>query len=302
MSAPAPPMFAAIEAGGTKFVCGIGTGKGSLRTVTIPTRDPEATLADVEAFVDRAIDELGPLAAIGLGSFGPLDLDPVSPRYGQILATPKAGWQGTDMPERLGRRYGVPVGIDTDVNAAALAEMRIHGVDSLAYVTVGTGIGAGIVVQGNSVRGLGHPECGHIAVRRHPAHAGFAGVCPYHGDCLEGLASGPALHAAWGMTAREIPEDHPAWEAQADYLAQLCMTLILTSAPQRIVLGGGVMSQPFLLERVRAATLARLNGYCVQWDAAKANEALLLPRSPEPSGLVGSYLIAEEAWRQSSKA
>ena len=288
------PLFAAIEAGGTKFVCGIGTSKGSLRTVTIPTRDPETTLSDVEAFLDEAIAEFGPIAAIGIGSFGPLELDPASLRYGNILATPKAGWQGIDMPSRLGLRYGVPVGIDTDVNAAALAEMRIHGVESLAYVTVGTGIGAGIVVQGNTVRGLGHPECGHIAVRRHAVHGDFAGVCPYHGDCLEGLASGPALQAAWGTTASHIPEDHPAWEAQADYLAQLCVTLILTVAPQRIVLGGGVMSRPFLLDRVRAATLRRLNGYCVQWDMAKGNEALLLPRSPEPPGLLGGYMLAEQ--------
>jgi fructokinase len=286
------PLYAAIEAGGTKFVCGIGTAKGSLRTVTIPTREPDATLSDVETFLDAAVAEFGPIAAIGIGSFGPLELDRASPRYGQVLATPKAGWQGTDMRARLGRRYGVPVGIDTDVNAAALAEMRIHGVESLAYVTVGTGIGAGIVVQGNTVRGLCHPECGHIVVRRHSVHEGFAGVCPYHGDCLEGLASGPALQGAWGTTASHILEDHPAWDAQADYLAQLCVTLILTVAPERIVLGGGVMSRPFLLERVRSATLRRLNGYCVQWDVAKANEALLPPRSLEPPGLVGSYLIA----------
>ncbi len=292
MSVTEGPLLAAIEAGGTKFVCGIGTSEGSLRTAMIPTRDPEATLSDVEAFFDVAIAEFGPIAAVGIGSFGPIELDRTSPRFGHILATPKAGWRGADMPSRLGRRYGVPVGIDTDVNAAALAEMRIHGVESLAYVTVGTGIGAGIVVQGNTVRGLGHPECGHIVVRRHPAHDGFEGVCPYHGDCLEGLASGPALQAAWGTTASHIPEGHPAWEAQADYLAQLCVTLILTVAPQRIVLGGGVMSRPFLLDMVRAATLRRLNGYCVQWDVAKANEALLLPRSPEPPGLVGSYLIA----------
>ena len=295
MSVAERPLFAAIEAGGTKFVCGIGSSKGSLRTATIPTRDPEATLSDVEAFLDEAMAEFGGIAAIGIGSFGPLELDSASPRYGHILATPKEGWQGIDMPSRLGQRYGVPVGIDTDVNAAALAEMRIHGVESLAYVTVGTGIGAGIVVQGNTVRGLGHPECGHIAVQRHSVHEGFAGVCPYHGDCLEGLASGPALQAAWGTTASHIPEDHPAWEAQADYLAQLCVTLILTVAPQRIVLGGGVMSRPFLLGRVRDATLRRLSGYCVQWDVAKANEALLLPRSPEPPGLLGSYLIAETA-------
>ncbi|MPS70459.1 ROK family protein [Novosphingobium aerophilum] len=291
-------LFAAIEAGGTKFVCGIGSSKGSLRTEVIPTTDPAETLSRVEAFLDAAIAEFGPIAAIGIGSFGPLDLDPASPGHGRILATPKPGWEGTDMPARLRARFGVPVGIDTDVNAAAFAEMRLHGVDNLAYVTVGTGIGAGIVVQGRTMRGLGHPECGHIAVARHPAHADFAGICPYHGDCLEGMASGPALQAAWGASASHLPEDHPAWDAQADYLGQLCVTLILTVAPQRIVLGGGVMNRPFLLERVRAATLRRLNGYCVQWDAAKANEALLPPRSPEAPGLVGSYLIAEAASEQ----
>ena len=291
-------LFGAIEAGGTKFVCAVGSARaGAVRVATVPTRDPDATFADVAAFFRQAAD-LGPVAALGIASFGPVDVDPRSPAHGRILATPKPGWEGTDMLARARGFLDVPMAIDTDVNAAALAEAVAAGggAESLAYVTVGTGIGVGLVSEGRTIRGTGHPEAGHILVRRHPAHGGFVGVCPFHGDCLEGLASGPALAAAWRRPAKELPLDHPAWEAEADYLAQLCMTLLLTTAPGRIVLGGGVMQQARLFPLVRERTASLLGGYLRGVsDAASLERRIVPPLCREPSGLVGALLLASSA-------
>jgi len=290
-------IYGAIEAGGTKFVCGVGDARGgSLETATIPTRDPDRTFADVAAFFHTAAGH-GPIAAIGMGTFGPVELRRADPRYGQILATPKPGWQGTDMLARTRAILNVPLGLDTDVNAAALAEADAAGADvsQLAYVTVGTGIGVGLVSAGQPVHGLGHPEMGHILVRRHPAHEGFAGVCPFHGDCLEGLASGPAIASAWGDAAGFGP-DHPCWEVEADYIAQLCMTLFLSLAPERIVLGGGVMQQRQLFRLIRQRTADRLAGYLAGLTSADAlTPHIVAPACTEPSGLVGAYLLAERA-------
>ncbi len=288
----------AIEAGGTKFVCAVGSAAtGSLRTATIPTRDPDATFAEVATFFREAAD-FGSVAGIGVASFGPVGVDPASPDYGKILATPKPGWEGTDLLTRIRAFLDVPMAIDTDVNAAALAEVRAAGPDmrQLAYVTVGTGIGVGLVSEGRPVHGIGHPEAGHILVRRHPAHEGFAGTCPFHGDCLEGLAAGPAVSSAWGAPASELAADHPFWEVEADYLAQLCMTLFLTMAPQRIVLGGGVMKQERLIPLIRARTADLLGGYVQAARDEAAMERLIVPPAcTEPSGLVGAILLAEQA-------
>ncbi|MEE4454562.1 ROK family protein [Novosphingobium resinovorum] len=291
-------IFGAIEAGGTKFVCAVGSSDGgSLRTVTIPTRDPDATFADVEAFFRSATD-LGPLAGLGIASFGPVGVDPAQPQYGHILATPKPGWEGTDMIVRARKFLDVPIGLDTDVNAAALAEIAAigGGLRDLAYVTVGTGIGVGLVSAGRTVHGIGHPEAGHIPVRRHPAHGDFAGLCPFHGDCLEGLAAGPAVAAAWDLTPSHVPHDHPFWDVEASYLAQLCASLFLTTGPQRIVLGGGVMKQERLLPLIRTRTLELLGGYV---HALRRHEdmerTIVSPACREPSGLVGAFLLAEAA-------
>ncbi|WP_313439340.1 ROK family protein [Novosphingobium sp.] len=291
-------IFGAIEAGGTKFVCAVGSsGGGSLRTVSIPTRDPDATFADVEAFFRSAAD-LGPLAGLGIASFGPVGVDPARPQYGRILATPKPGWEGTDMIARARGFLDVPIGLDTDVNAAALAEIAAigGGLRDLAYVTVGTGIGVGLVSAGRTVHGIGHPEAGHIPVRRHPAHGDFAGLCPFHGDCLEGVAAGPAVAAAWDLTPSHVPHDHPFWDVEASYLAQLCASLFLTTGPERIVLGGGVMKQERLLPLIRARTLELLGGYV---HALRRHEdmerAIVSPACREPSGLVGAFLLAEDA-------
>lgn len=286
-------MFAAIEAGGTKFVCGIGNATGSREQLVIPTRDVETTLSEAARFLEEAADRHGTIRAIGIGSFGPLDLDAKSNGYGRITTTPKPGWRDADLPAWFSRRFDVPVAINTDVNAAALAEAEVHGVDRLAYVTIGTGIGVGVVVDGRTQQGFGHPEAGHMLVRRNPGHSTFAGCCPFHGDCLEGLASGPAIAAAWGDTLGNLPIDHPAWEMEADYVGQLCATLILTLAPDRIVLGGGVMNQQRLLPMIRSATLDRLAGYCAHWTERAAETRIVGPACSEPSGLVGAFLLAE---------
>lgn len=286
-------LFGAIEAGGTKFVCGVGNAERSLETEVIATRDFTTTLADVTAFFKAAASRHGPPVAIGIGSFGPLELDPTSPRFGRITTTPKPGWRDVDIPAWLRERFSVPVVIDTDVNAAALAEARAHGVDGLVYVTVGTGIGVGSVTDGLTRTRFGHAEAGHIPVRRHGTHGSFVGTCPFHGDCLEGLASGPAIKAAWGASLAQLPPDHPAWEAEAFYLGQLCATLILTLSPAMIVMGGGVLQQTRLLPMIRDASISALAGYCAQWDRHSAEKRIVAPISTQPPGLVGAYLLAE---------
>jgi fructokinase len=290
-------IFGAIEAGGTKFVCGIGgSRRGSIETCTISTRDPDTTFAEVAGFFE-SVRHHGELAAIGIGSFGPLDLDERSASHGHILRTPKPGWEGVDLLGQVKRLAGVPAAIDTDVNAAALAEATVarSGIRSLAYVTVGTGIGVGIVIDGRPVHGLGHPEAGHLMLRRHPAHESFAGTCPFHKDCLEGLASGTAIAAAWGATPSQLPADHVFWEVEAFYLAQLCGALFLTLAPEMIVLGGGVMSHRELFDPVRAKTVELLAGYVAGVsDEAQMIRRVVPPACAEPSGLIGSYLLAEQ--------
>jgi fructokinase len=290
------PLYAGVEAGGTKFLCGIGSAQGgSLETITIATQDPRKTLTEMGAFFARAAAH-GRIEALGIGSFGPLDLDPASATFGHILRTPKPGWEGTDLLGRLRCMLGVPAAIDTDVNAAAIAEAAAEDVRDLAYVTVGTGIGVGIIADGRPVHGIGHPEAGHMLLRRHPAHEGFPGVCPFHGDCLEGLASGPAILAAWGASLSGLPGDHAAWEVEADYIAQLCAVLFLTAAPERIVLGGGVMAHRRLLPPIRARTLELLGGYLRGLtEAADLKRRITAPSCGEPSGLVGAYMLAERA-------
>lgn len=292
-----PRIVGAIEAGGTKFVCGIGSSRGgSLETRVIPTRDPDTTLAEVAGFFEST-RHLGEPAAIGIGSFGPLDLDEASSSYGHILRTPKPGWEGIDLLGRVRQLVGIPAAIDTDVNAAALAEAKVarSGIGSLAYVTVGTGIGVGIVVDGKPIHGLGHPEAGHLLPRRHPAHASFAGSCPFHKDCFEGLASGTAITAAWGARPSQLPADHVFWEVEAFYLAQLCSSLFLMAAPEIIVLGGGVMSHRELFAPIRAKTVELLAGYLAgAGDAEQVARRIVAPACTEASGLIGSYLLAEQ--------
>jgi fructokinase len=251
--------------GGTKCVCILGTGPDDVRAIErLPTGEREETLRQIESVLDRWRSQYGAPRALGIASFGPVDLRVGSPTYGFITSTTKAGWRDTDVAQRLGRRAGTPVGFDTDVNGAALAEGRwggARGLADFAYVTVGTGIGVGSIVRGKSVFGMNHTELGHIRVAR-KAGDGFAGICAFHGDCIEGLASGPAIEARAGMPASQLPPDHPAWEFVAHGLAQLLHTMVLTTAPTRIFLGGGVMAaQTHLFERIQQELKRSLNGY-----------------------------------------
>jgi len=289
--------FGAIEAGGTKFVCAIGDASGRILTETrFPTTDPATTLGALVACLRRQEAEWGPLAAIGVAAFGPLDLNPASPHHGRILDTPKAGWTGTNIAAALAREFALPVAIDTDVNAAALGEHRwgaCQDIEDLVYVTVGTGIGGGALVSGQRVHGLMHPEIGHLLPRRHPLDTEFRGVCPFHGDCFEGLASGPAILARSGASLETLAADHPQWEIEADYLAQLCTQLVFALSPRRIVLGGGVMNQARLLPMIRRRAQHWLGGY-VQRVELKAgiDGYLVAPGLGAQSGIRGALAIA----------
>ena len=258
-------LYGAVEAGGTKFVCAIARDDGSLlEELRLPTADPASTLAAVIAFLQQGARRFGALRAIGIASFGPVVLDRRSPRYGCIGNTPKPGWSGTDLLGTVGRAFACPIGFDTDVNCAALAEQRWgagQNIANLVYVTVGTGIGGGILVNGVPIHGLVHPEMGHVFVRRHPLDAEFAGVCPFHGDCLEGLASGPAIIARSGRELSQLSAEHPQWSIEADYLGQLCATLVLCVSPGRIIIGGGVMNEPRLFPLIQGRLLHWLSDY-----------------------------------------
>ena len=255
-------LYAGVELGGTKCVAILAGGPDEiLAREIVPTTTPDETLGKLGEILSRWRSTHVP-QALGIASFGPLELDPRSPDYGRIAATPKPGWEGAPVKERLERAAGVPAAFDTDVNGAALAEMRWgsgQGFGDFAYVTVGTGIGVGLIVNGKPTRGFAHCELGHIRV---PRLAGdeFAGSCPFHGDCVEGLAAGPSLKARAGT--HDLPSDHAAWESVAWALAQLCHAIVCAAAPRAIAIGGGVVSgQPHLLMRVQRMLVDSLNGY-----------------------------------------
>lgn len=285
------PIYGLVEAGGTKFVLGIASGKDDVReTVRIPTTTPAETMgAMVDWFAARA-----PLAAVGVASFGPIDLDPVSPSFGYITETPKPQWSGTDMVGPLKEGLQCAVGVDTDVNGAALAEYlwgAAQGQRTSLYFTIGTGIGGGAVVEGKTLRGRSHPEMGHIRLARHPDDREFAGTCPFHGDCLEGLASGPAIIARWGTSLSKLPQDHAAHDIIAHYLAQLVTSMQAVFEPGRLVLGGGVMGTSGLIERVREEADRLGAGYF----ATTAREIVTLPDLGDRSGLLGALALAMRA-------
>ncbi len=294
-----PRIFGAVEAGGTKFVVVLGNERGEILALErFPTADPASTLAGTCAFL-RQSRTFGSLAAIGVGSFGPVELDKSSARYGFITRTPKPGWGGTDIAGTLAREFACPVGFDTDTNAAALAEHRwgaARDVDNLVYLTIGTGIGGGVIVDGAPIHGLMHPEIGHIYPRRHPLDLGFEGVCPFHRDCLEGVASGPAIIARSGASLQQLDETHTQWEIEADYLGQLCAQLVMTISPQRIVMGGGVMSQMRLLPFIRARMGHWLGGYIERAEVlADADRYVVAPALGDRAGVLGALVLAIEA-------
>lgn len=283
-------MLGAIEAGGTKFVLAIGPAPDAITARhTIPTRDPAATLAEAAAWFAAQ----GRVTALGIGSFGPVELKRGSGRWGFITNTPKAGWADCDIAGFFARSLGVPVGFDTDVNAAALAEYAAAGAvgGGLAYLTIGTGIGGGLVLDGRPVHGIAHPEMGHVYPRRHQEDLGFAGICPAHGDCLEGLASGPAIHARWGCSLSELPADHPGHAIIADYIAQACHMLFATVAVGEIVIGGGVANTPGLVDRVAARARELDNGYL----PGGPRHRIRPPRLGGDAGITGALMLAEAA-------
>ena len=293
-------LLGGIEAGGTKFVCAVGTGPGDIRAEErFPTTTPAETIGRAVAFFQARQAEYGPVAALGVASFGPLDPDPASPTWGSITSTPKPYWANTDLGRRLGEELGVPVGFDTDVNGAALGEYRWgagQGCDPLVYITIGTGVGGGVLVNGQLLHGLLHPEMGHMLLPRDPQADPYEGHCPFHGDCWEGLAAGPALAARWGVPAQTLPADHPAWPLEAHYIGLALSTIILVLSPQRIVLGGGVMEQPQLLPMVHARVQALLNGY-VQHRAilTEIDAYIVAPGLGNQAGVLGAFALAERA-------
>ena len=281
--------YGLIEAGGTKFVLGVADASGAISaTHRIPTTTPGETLGAAIAWFRE--QQFTP-AAIGIGSFGPLELDRASPLWGHIARTPKPHWAGTDLAGPFARAFGCPIAVETDVNGAALAEARWGagvGLSSLLYLTVGTGIGGGFVSGGHLLHGASHPEMGHIRVPRHSGDAGFAGHCPFHGDCLEGLASGPAIAARWGRSLSKLGPDHPGNAMIGWYLGQAVCTFQAILEPARIVLGGGVMGTPGLLAIVRREAAAAGAGYFSGDPAA----IVVTPGLGTNSGLLGALAVA----------
>lgn len=279
-----------IEAGGTKFVCGIGNERGEVvDSISFPTEDPETTLGKAIAyFKEKSVD------AIGIGSFGPIDLRLGSPTYGYVTTTPKPGWGNVDFLGTLRREFDVPCGWNTDVNAAAFGEATwgaAKGLKSCLYYTVGTGIGIGVFLEGRLVQGLVHPEGGHMLTRRHPGDD-FAGLCPYHGDCLEGMASGPAIEARWNVKGHELPSNHPAWEMEAYYIAQSITGAVLLNSPEKVILGGGVMQQSQLFPLIREAVKANLNGYVSAGEIVeRMDEYIVPPGLGQQAGLCGAFAL-----------
>ena len=251
-------LIGAIEAGGTKFVCGVGNEKGELfERVSFPTETPEITLTKVvNFFKDKNIERLG------IGSFGPIDVNPKSKTYGYITKTPKLSWTDCDIVGYLKKYFNIPIFFDTDVNGAALGESiwgAARGLENCLYITIGTGIGGGALVSGKLVHGMLHPEMGHIILRRHTEDA-YKGRCPFHKDCFEGLASGSAIEDRWGKKGYELPADHKAWDIEAYYIAQGLVNFILTLSPEKIILGGGVMKQKQLFPKIRKEVVELLKG------------------------------------------
>ncbi len=295
------PLFGGIEAGGTKFVCAVGTGPEDVRAVVrFPTQVPKEAIGRALAFF-REQSQREPLAAVGIASFGPIDPDPASATFGYVTTTPKPGWAHTDFAGTVRRALGVPVGFDTDVNVAALGEWRwgaAKGLDTFIYLTIGTGIGGGGMVNGKLIHGLMHPEMGHIRIPHDWQADPYPGYCSYHGDCFEGLAGGPALEGRWGQRGETLPPDHPAWTLEAHYLALGLVGYICTLSPQRIIMGGGVMEQQYLFPMVRQRVQELLNGY-LQAEAiqSRIDEYIVPPALGNRSGVLGAIALAERAAR-----
>ena len=291
--------FGGIEAGGTKFVCAVGSGPDDIRAeIRLPTESSEVTMGRVIDFF-RGQQEQHDIAAIGVASFGPVDPDPDSPTFGHITNTPKPGWANTPVAPILRDAFDVPIGFDTDVNVAALGEHSwgaAQDVDTFVYLTIGTGIGGGGMVDGNLLHGLIHPEMGHIAIPHNWERDPFAGTCPFHGDCWEGLANGPALEERWGQAGESLPEGHEAWSLEAHYIALGVTSIMMILSPQMVVLGGGVMEQAHLFPLVHREVQSQLNGYIQSPAILEEIESYIVPPAlGGRSGVLGAIALAQRA-------
>ncbi len=292
-------LYGGLEAGGTKFVCAIAAGPDDIRDeIRFPTTTPDETIGQALDFF-RMHHEREQLRAVGIASFGPVDPNPASSTWGYITTTPKPGWHNTDVAGPLARALGIPIGFDTDVNGAALGEHRWGagmGIDNLVYLTVGTGLGGGALVNGKLLHGMMHPEMGHMLLRRDPERDPYAGHCPYHGDCFEGLVCGPALNDRWQQDARQLPPDHEAWKLEAHYLALGLVNIITVLSPQRIILGGGIMDQEQLFPLVRANVQTLLNGYIQTPEILEEIDAYIVaPGLGNMAGVLGAVALAQDA-------
>ena len=291
-------LFGGIEGGGTKFICAVGTSPDDIRReISIPTTMPEETLDQAIRFFKEAEGDLGNLSALGVACFGPIDPRPDSASYGHILLTPKPGWTDADIVGPLRSAFDVPIGFDTDVNGAALGERTwgaAQGLDTFIYLTVGTGIGGGLMANGKLVHGLLHSEMGHIMIPHDKERDPYEGWCPFHKDCFEGLASGPALEARWGQKAETLPPDHPAWKLEAHYIALALSNYITTLTPQRIIIGGGVGGREDLLPLVRVNVQEILNGYVRSTAITeKIDQYIVPPGLGSRSGMLGALALAK---------
>lgn len=294
-------LYGGIEAGGTKFVCGISDEPGKLlHKIRIPTGSPEETMPKVIDYFHE-INNTTPISAIGVCSFGPLDANPYSKNYGYITTSPKPGWDNYNFVNTLKEAFDIPIGFDTDVNGAALGEFYWGAgkrLQTLMYWTVGTGIGAGIIFSGKVMGGTqNHAEAGHTFVIHDKEKDPFEGVCPYHSNCLEGLASGPAIMKRWQVqSAVDIPHDHPAWDLEAEYLGYAMANAIMTVAPQRIIIGGGVMQRESLYGKIHAKTLEKLGGFLNSFvNSSNISQYIVQPNLGSIAGLYGAIALAEEA-------
>ena len=289
-------LYGGIEAGGTKFVCAVGTGPDDIRAERrFPTTTPEETIGQAVDF----FREHDGLTAVGIASFGPLDPNPRSETFGYITTTPKPGWANANLGGAVSEALGsIPFGFDTDVNGAALGEWRWgagQSLDTFIYLTIGTGIGGGAMVNGRLAHGLIHPEMGHIRLPRDTSFDIYTGHCPYHGDCFEGLACGPAIEARWRQPAYTLPDDHPAWDLEAHYLAMALVNFICTLSPQRIIMGGGVMEQKQLFPLVRQKVLALLNGYVQSSRILEEIDSYIVPPGlGNQAGVLGAIALAQQ--------
>jgi len=289
--------FGGIEAGGTKWVCAIADGPGPpLKTGTFPTTGPAETVSRATAF----FTDNGPVDVLGVGAFGPVDIRRGSPTWGTITTTPKPGWADTDLVSALRSGLDAPVALDTDVNAAALGEWRrgaAAGLDTFCYITVGTGIGGGAIVNGRILHGLLHPELGHMRIPHDRERDPFDGICPYHGDCLEGLASGEAIRRRWGHAGQQLSDD-AVWELEAEYIALALVNLACTLSPQRIVIGGGVAKEPALLPRARRRLRELLAGYLRVPELTEPDAIdryVVTPLLGDQAGVIGALELARDA-------